>query len=79
MRQFIAHLLILSVIVTNVAWAMDDCYSLYSNNEISGEPLLSDLSNDSQSIDICDELCVGWLHLVAIPPATKFDNFSFAH
>ena len=77
MRRFIAHLLIFSVIATNVAWAMDDCFSQYSNNEVSGLVLSGGLSNDNQSNDVCDERCVGWLHLVAITPTTKLDYFPF--
>jgi len=74
MRQFIAYLLILSVLVTNVAWAMDDCFSQYSN-EVSAPAQLSDLSSISQSDGVCDDSCVGWLHLVAITPGTKLDYF----
>ena len=81
MHRFIAHLLIFSVLATNVAWAMDDCSSQYSNNEVSGLVLASglagDLSSDSQNDDVCDEPCVGWLHLVAITPGTKLDYFPF--
>ncbi len=77
MRRFIAHLLIFSVIATNVAWAMDDCFSQYSNNEVSGLALSGGLFSDNQSNDVCDERCVGWLHLVAITPTTKFDYFPF--
>jgi len=76
MRRFIAHLLILSVLVTNVAWAMDDCSSQYSN-EVSALAQSSDLSNNSQSVGVCDDPCVGWLHLVGITPGTKLDYFPF--
>jgi len=75
MRQFIAYLLILSVLATNVAWAMDDCSSQYSN-EVSALALSSDLSSNSQSDGVCDDACVGWLHLVGITPGTKLDCFS---
>jgi len=80
MRRFLAHLLILSILVTNVAWAMDECASQYIN-EVSGLTLelglAGDLSSDSQSDDVCDDPCVGWLHLVAITPGAKLDYFPF--
>jgi len=75
MRRFIAHLLILSVLVTNVAWAMDDCSWQYSN-DIPEFTQLDDVSSDRQNDN--DDSCFGWLHLVAITPATKLDYFSFA-
>ncbi len=77
MHRFIAYLLIFSVIATNVAWAMDDCSSQYSNSEVSGLALSSGLSSDNQSNNVCDERCVGWLHLVAITPTTKLNYFPF--
>jgi len=76
MRRFIVRLLILTVLVTNVAWAMDECFSQHSN-EVSGLTQLGDLSSDSQSDGVCDDPCVGWLHLVAITPGTKLDYFPF--
>jgi len=73
MRRFIAHLLIFSVLVTNVAWAMDDCFS-QNLNEASGLVQPADIQND----EVCDDLCVGWLHLVAINPDTKLGYFPFS-
>jgi len=72
MRRIIAHLLIFTVLVTNVAWAVDDCFSPYGSNE----PALAqsgDLSGDSMNDGVCDEFCAGWLHLVALASDTKLD------
>ncbi len=76
MCRFIAHLLILSVFATNVAWAMDDCSTQYSS-EVSVLALSGNLSSDNLSDDVCDDPCVGWLHLVAITPGTKLDYSPF--
>lgn len=72
-RRFIAHLLILSVLAVNVAWAMDDCAAQYSNGA-PGTMLSGDLLGEEQDGSGCDVPCVGWLHLVAILPGTKFDD-----
>jgi len=81
MRRFIAHLLIISLLAINVAWAVDECALQYSN-EASAVALSGDLSADSYpdttgDDDVCDDPCVGWLHLVAITPGAKFDYFPF--
>jgi len=76
MRRFIAHLLILSVLATNVAWAMDECSLQYSNEDY-GLAQLDGLSSDTVNDGVCDDPCVGWLHLVAITPGTKLDYFPF--
>ncbi len=76
-RRFIVRLLILSVLAINVAWAMDDCAAQYSHQ--SSESGLSTALPDDQDSSGCDVPCLGWLHLVAIVPGTKFDDFSSAH
>jgi len=76
MRRIIAHLLIFTVLVTNVAWAVDDCFSPYGNDD-SALFQSGDLSGDSLNNSVCDEFCAGWLHLVAIAQDTKFDYFPF--
>ncbi len=85
MRRFIAHLLIISLLAINVAWAADECALQYSN-EASGVALPADLSADLSADsypdtagddDVCDDPCVGWLHFVAIMPGAKFDYFPF--
>jgi len=74
MHRFIACFLILSVLVTNVAWAMDSCFSQDSNE--ASELMPSDnLPDDRQNDGVCTDLCIGWLHLVAITPVAKFDYF----
>ena len=77
MHRFIAHLLIISVLTVNAAWAMDDCALQYSN--AAGLVLSSDLSADKSGKGICDDLCVGWLHLVAIASDTQLDYFPSTH
>jgi len=72
MRRIIAHLLIFSVLVTNVAWAVDDCFSPYGSDD-STLVQSGDLSDDNLNDGVCDEFCAGWLHLVAIAPETKFN------
>jgi len=74
MRQFIAHLLIFSVLATNVAWAMDDCSSQYSN-EGYGLAQFGGLSSDTMNDGVSDDPCVGCLHLAAIPLGTKLNYF----
>jgi len=72
MNRFIVRLLIVTVLANNMAWAMDECFSLYGSNE----PALTqsgDLYGDSLSEGVCDEFCAGWLHLVGITPGTKLD------
>ena len=81
MRRFIAHLLIISLLAINVAQAVDECALQYSN-EASGVALSGDLSADSYpdtagDDDVCDDPCVGWLHLIAITSGTKLDYFPF--
>ena len=81
MRRFIARLLIISLLAINLVWAVDECALQYSN-EASGVALSGDLSADSypdtvRDDDVCDDPCVGWLHLVAITPGAKFDDFPF--
>jgi len=73
-RRFITHLLIISLLAINVAWAVDDCALQYSN-EAPEVVLSSDLFTDGQNDDVCNDPCVGWLHLVAITPDTKFGDF----
>jgi len=68
MRRIIAHLLIFSVLVTNVAWAVDDCFSPYGSDDST---LVQ--SDDNLNDGVCDEFCAGWFHLVAIAPETKFN------
>ena len=77
MHQFVVRLLILIVLATNVAWALDDCCSFPYSNEASGMAVLGDLSSDSQDSDVCDEPCIGWLHLAVIAPLTKLDYYPF--
>jgi len=74
MRQFIVRLLILTVLATNVAWAMDDCFSPYGSDEPTPVQL-GDLPDDSLNDGTCDEFCAGWFHLVAITPGTKLDYY----
>jgi len=74
MRQFIAHLLILFVFATNVAWAMEDCSSQYSNEDYELMQF-SGLPSDAMNGGVSDDPCVGCLHLVSIPLGTKFDYF----
>lgn len=76
MRRIISHLLIFTVLVTNVAWAVDDCFSPYGSDE-SVLVQSGDLSGDSLNDGVCDEFCAGWLHLVAIAHETKLDYFPF--
>jgi len=76
MRRIITLLLILTVLVTNVAWAVDDCFSPYGSDD-SALFQSNDLSKDSLGESVCDEYCVGWLNLVAIAPETKLDYFPF--
>ena len=87
MRRFIAHLLIISLLAINVAWAVDECALQYSN-EASGVALSTDLSADLSADsypdtagddDICDVPCIGWLHLVAVTSGTKLGDFPFIH
>jgi len=76
MRYFIVLLLIFAVLTTSVAWALDDCFPPYGSDEtvlVQSDNLSGEGLNDGA----CDELCVGWLHLVAIAPETKFDYFPF--
>ncbi len=77
MRRFIVSLLILAVLVTNVAWAVDDCFLPYSqtSNDVSGLILPGNLPDDRQNDGVCDDLCIGWLHLVAITSGSKLDYF----
>jgi len=76
MHQFIVRLMIFTVLATNVAWALDDCSSQYSN-ETSGWAQAGDLFGDNQNNGVCEEPCIGWLQLVAITPATKLYYFPF--
>lgn len=81
MHRFIAHLLIVSLLAINMAWAVDDCSSQYPN-EGSGVVLSNELSVDSHpdtsgDNNVCDAPCVGSLHLVAITPGDKFDYYPF--
>jgi len=78
MHRFIAHLLIISVLTVNAAWAMDDCTLQYAN-VAPGLALSSDLSADKSGNGICDDLCVGWLHLVAIASDSQLDYFPSTH
>jgi len=81
MRRFIAHLLIISLLSINVAWAVDECFLQYLD-EASGVTLSSGLSADNHpdtagGDDVCDDLCIGGLHLVAITPGAKSDYSPF--
>ncbi len=72
MRRFVTHLLIFTVLASNVVWAVDDCFSAYASEaSVLAQP--GDLSGDSQSDNICEEFCLGWLHLVTITFNAKFD------
>jgi len=77
MRQFIARLLILIVLVTNVAWAVDECFSPYGSDDFALVQS-GDLSGDSLNDGVCDEFCAGWLHLVGIAPEAQLDYIPFA-
>jgi len=76
MRNFIVLLLIFAVLTTNVAWALDDCFPPYGSDE-TVLVQSDDLSTENLNDVVCDELCVGWLHLVAIAPETKLDYFPY--
>ncbi len=57
---------------------MDDCAWQFSNEN----PALENSDNgveNQQDQSICDLPCVGWLHLVAIIPGSKFDYFLPSH
>lgn len=74
MYRFITHLLIIAVLATNVAWAGDNC----SASTVSDTSILVQVDN-SQSNGVCDDFCVGWLHLVSITPEIRIDDFASTH
>lgn len=76
MCRFIVRLLIITVLVTNVAWAVDDCFSPFGSDD-SALVQSGDLSGDSLNDGVCDEFCAGWLHLVALASETKLDYPKF--
>ena len=82
-RRLITHLVILSLLAINVAWAVDDC-AAQDLHEAADVTLSADFPDHSQpdtagDDDICDVPCIGWLHLVAITSGTKLDDFPFTH
>ncbi len=78
MRRIVIQLVIISLLSINAAWAMDDCVWQFSN----ASPVLENPdsgADNQQDQSICDLPCVGWLHLVAIMPDSKFDYYLPSH
>lgn len=91
MVRLVAHLVIVSLLTLNIAWATDKC--AFADPEQVREVLLlgDDLSPDSLEVAFdCDEWCYAWispvaLHrsivpLVSIPAIVigGFDTFSYS-
>jgi hypothetical protein len=71
MYRFITHLLIIAVLATNIAWAEDNC----AESSVGDASILVQVDN-SQSDGVCDDFCVGWLHLVSITPEARLGDFA---
>ena len=75
MIRFIAHLLIISLLTMNIAWAVDEC----AFNETSGMFVQIDdksSANPSNTDFDCDDWCHAWVNHVALPGTLVPDGYA---
>ncbi len=73
MHRIFIQLLILAMLATNLAWAGDSCFT----TSVSDTTVLAQIDVEQDS-GVCDDLCVGWLHLHSIAPETGHTDFASA-
>ena len=65
-RLIITQLLTLSILFSNIAWAMDEC-SWFTN--VSGQEMSQTATPPSDNGSVtgsCNSYCIGWIHLLYI-------------
>lgn len=66
MRRIMIQLLTLSILFSNIAWAMDECTWF---TDVSGQDISQATTppSDNGSVkSFCDSYCIGWVHLLYI-------------
>ncbi|HHJ16122.1 MAG TPA: hypothetical protein ENJ80_05425 [Gammaproteobacteria bacterium] len=74
MRRILIQLLTLSILFSNMAWAMDEC-ALFV--DVPGRPVSQEAdtpSDDSSVNSICDTYCIGWAQLLCMSYQTSSSN-----
>ena len=78
-RRIIISLLVMNILLSNMAWAMDECALLLN---ISGQNI-SQVANtpvdDVSESNACDTFCFGWAQLLSINYHTSFIKISNSH
>ena len=75
MPRILIQLLTLSILFSNIAWAMDECAwsaDLPPGQHISQEA--DSPSDDSSADSVCDTYCIGWVQLLYISCQTSSSN-----
>jgi len=73
-RHIMIQLLSLSILFSNVAWAMDDCTWFM---DVSGQDISqtsTPLSDNDSATNTCDNYCIAWVHLLYINYQTSSIN-----
>lgn len=79
MPRIIIPLLVLTILFSNMAWAMDEC-ALFT--DISGQNMsqvTNTPSEDGSVKSACDTYCIGWAQLLYISYLTSSINISNSH
>jgi len=78
-HRIIIPLLVITILLSNMAWAMDECALLVN---VSGQNIsqVTNISTDDGSeSNVCDTFCFGWAHLLYIRYRTPFIKISNSH
>ena len=78
-RRITTSLLTLTLLFSNMAWAMDECVLLV---EVPGQNIsqaTNILSEDGSVKNYCDIYCIGWAQLLYISYPTSSINISNSH
>jgi len=70
-RCIIIPLLIMTILFSNMAWAMDECAELTVVSEQSMSQAANISSDDGSENSSCDTYCIGWAQLLYISYCTS--------
>jgi len=78
MRCIIISLLTLTILFSNMAWAMDECALQVNVSEQNISSVSNTLADDGSESVICNIFCVGWAQLLYIGHKTP-STINIAH
>jgi len=79
-RYIITSLLVMSILLSNMVWAMDECALLLDASGQTVSQVTNASTDDGSESNVCDTFCSGWIHLLYIsyrPSYIKIRNNYF--